>query len=90
MTTFSPIQRALMNNDNYIGITTFFLNKNIDDGTRKAFAQNIIYHFYNNFDLNMSQFLFYKYYNFYDKHLIWSEIVSKLIIKYPIYNNIIR
>ena len=28
----SPIQRALMNNDNFIGITTFFLNKHIDDG----------------------------------------------------------
>ena len=28
----SPIQRSLMNNDNYLGITTFFLNKHIDEG----------------------------------------------------------
>ena len=28
----SPIQRALMNNDSYLGITTFFINNKIDDG----------------------------------------------------------
>ena len=28
----SPIQRALMNNDDFLGITTFFINSRIDEG----------------------------------------------------------
>ena len=28
----SPIQRALMNNDKFLGITTFFINNQIDEG----------------------------------------------------------
>lgn len=79
-------------NDNIINILKFLKTRgvsptnqlNIDDGTRRAYAEIIANHFYSNYDLNKSRSLFYKYYIYRDRHRVWGDIVSKLILEYPI------
>ena len=58
--------------------------ENFDDGTRRAFAETLTRHYYSNYDLNKVRQLFYKYYLGRDKHRVWSDIISELILKYPL------
>ncbi len=58
--------------------------ESIDDGTRRAYAETLAGHFYRNYDLNKVRELYYKYYEGTDKHRVWSGIVSKLILEFPV------
>jgi DnaJ-domain-containing protein 1 len=51
---------------------------NNDDGTRKAYARNIItWHFNNGADLNKTKALFDRYYDHYDKDTVWKKLKEK-------------
>ena len=55
-----------------------------DNGLRRLYAENMLSHYYNNFDLNQARDLFYKFYNLNDKHIIWKGIVVELIKEYSV------
>lgn len=79
------LNKKIINNLNSLSEMDYkILNKEFDEGIRRLYAENILSYYYNSFDLNESRNLFYKSYNFSDRHIIWKHIVVELIQEYSI------
>ena len=84
------LNKKILSNLKSLNQLQYEINDNqFDNGIRRLYAENILCHFYNNFDLNICRNLFYQYYKLSDQHIVWKGIVIELIEKYPVIDEII-